>query len=328
MTDADVDGSHIRTLLLCFFYRQMYQLLKDGHVYVAQPPLFRVRTKSKTYYVQTEEEMKTQLLEKGLGDAVFDSRNSQIGVIEGETMRRLCTTLAMIEEAIVALERRGISLRDHAKRMDSAGLLPVFHVLLGRDEYWFSKRPELDAFLQEQEQQAGSELSVKTDHAAEVDAAAANGHATETNGKVMPQLHMAELHEVRTINSALNDLKAMGFDIQSLIPQERTGSQESRYVLRRGDAETGIEDLRGLLAAVRDAGQKGLHVTRFKGLGEMNAEELRDTTLDPTNRTLVQVQMRDAGAADEMFRGLMGDHVEPRREFIEKHALEVKNLDV
>ena len=328
MTDADVDGSHIRTLLLCFFYRQMYQLLKDGHVYVAQPPLFRVRTKSKTYYVQTEEEMKGQLLEKGLGDAVFDSRNSQIGVIEGETMRRLCTTLAMIEEAIVALERRGISLRDHAKRMDSAGLLPVFHVLLGRDEYWFSKRPELDAFLQEQEQEAGSELSVKTDHAAEVDAAATNGQATEANGKAMPQLHMAELHEVRTINSALNDLKAMGFDIQSLIPQERTGSQESRYVLRRGDAETGIEDLRGLLAAVRDAGQKGLHVTRFKGLGEMNAEELRDTTLDPTNRTLVQVQMRDAGAADEMFRVLMGDHVEPRREFIEKHALEVKNLDV
>src|SRR5690606_9235401 len=163
---------------------------------------------------------------------------------------------------------------------------------------------------------------------ADVEAAATNGQATETNGQAAPQLHIAELHEVRTINSALGDLKPMGFDIQSLIPQERTGSQESRYVLRRGDAETGIEDLRGLLTAVRDAGQKGLHVTRFKGLGEMNAEELRDTTLDPKNRTLVQVQMRDAGAADEMFRILMGDHVEPRREFIEKHALEVKNLDV
>jgi DNA gyrase subunit B len=149
----------------------------------------------------------------------------------------------------------------------------------------------------------------------------------DTNGKG-PHLHIAELHEVRTINSALTELKAMGFDIQSLIPQERTGSQESRYVLRRGDAETGIEDLRGLLSAIRDAGQKGLHVTRFKGLGEMNAEELRETTLDPSNRTLVQVQMRDAGAADEMFRILMGDHVEPRREFIEKHALEVRNLDV
>jgi DNA gyrase subunit B len=89
-----------------------------------------------------------------------------------------------------------------------------------------------------------------------------------------------------------------------------------------------LEDLRGLLAAVRAAGEKGLQVTRFKGLGEMNAEELRDTTLDPTYRTLQQITMRDAGAADEMFRVLMGDKVEPRREFIEKHALEVRNLDV
>ena len=120
----------------------------------------------------------------------------------------------------------------------------------------------------------------------------------------------------------------MGFDIQSLIPQERTGTEEPRFVLRRGEHDTGIEDLRGLLAAVRAAGEKGLTITRFKGLGEMNAEELRDTTLDPANRTLLQVTMEDAGAADELFRILMGDKVEPRREFIEKHALEVRNLDV
>jgi DNA gyrase subunit B len=327
MTDADVDGSHIRTLLLCFFYRQMYQLLKEGHVYVAQPPLFRVRAKSKTYYVQSEEEMKTQLLEKGLSDAVFDPRDGR--TIEGAAMRRLCVTLATIEEAIVALERRGISLREHAKRLDSAGRLPVFHVLLGREEHWFGTRQELDAFLQDHEQKTGHEPSVKTDQGeATGEAPPVNGHATDGNGVAAAHLHIAELHEMRTINGALNELKQLGFDIQSLISQERTGSQESRYVLRRGDAETGIENLRGLLTAVRDAGQKGLHVTRFKGLGEMNAEELRDTTLDPNNRTLVQVQMRDAGAADEMFRILMGDKVEPRREFIEKHALEVRNLDV
>ncbi len=328
MTDADVDGSHIRTLLLCFFYRQMYQLIKKGHIYVAQPPLFRVRTRNKTYYVQSEEEMKSQLLEKGLGDAAFDPRDGR--TIEGDAMRKLCTALATTEEAIVALERRGISLREHAKRVDASGRLPVFHVLLGRGEHWFGTRQELDTFLQEQEQQAGGELAVKSEPGAPSgELPAANGQpAADTNGKVATQLHIAELHEVRTINSALSNLKAMGFDIQSLIPQERTGSQESRYVLRRGEDEKGIEDLRGLLSAVRDAGQKGLSVTRFKGLGEMNAEELRDTTLDPNNRTLVQVQMRDAGAADEMFRVLMGDHVEPRREFIEKHALEVRNLDV
>ena len=98
--------------------------------------------------------------------------------------------------------------------------------------------------------------------------------------------------------------------------------------MRRGENEIGIADLRGLLAAIRAAGEKGLQITRFKGLGEMNAEELRDTTLDPTNRTLLQVRMEDAGAADDMFRVLMGEKVEPRREFIEKHALEAKNLDV
>ena len=113
-----------------------------------------------------------------------------------------------------------------------------------------------------------------------------------------------------------------------LIPQERTGSDRPRYVLRRGEHEVSLEDLRGLPSAVREMGQKGLHVTRFKGLGEMNAEELRETTLDPANRTLVKIQMQDAGAADDMFRVLMGDKVEPRRDFIEKHALEVRNLDV
>ena len=120
----------------------------------------------------------------------------------------------------------------------------------------------------------------------------------------------------------------MGFDIDSLIPEERTGLEEPRYLLRRGELVTGLDDLRGLLAAVRAAGEKGLQITRFKGLGEMNAEELRQTTLDPANRTLLQVKMDDASAADDLFRILMGDKVEPRREFIEKHALEVRNLDV
>ncbi len=116
MTDADVDGSHIRTLLLCFFYRQMFQLVANGHVYVAQPPLFRVRSKSTTYYVQSEEAMKAQLLEKGLGDAVLEPGDGR--QIQGEEMTRLCFTLASMEEALIALERRGISLRTHAERAD------------------------------------------------------------------------------------------------------------------------------------------------------------------------------------------------------------------
>jgi DNA gyrase subunit B len=337
MTDADVDGSHIRTLLLTFFYRQMYGLVKAGHVYVAQPPLFRVRRKKETYYVQTEEEMKTQLLEAGLQDAVFEPGDGR--VIAGAEMERLCHLLSSLEDSLVALERRGISLRSHALRQDpQSGRLPVYHVYLGHEEHWFTARPELDAFLASQEQAAGAELDVG-------DPSAGNGHGSDGDssegdlpenaggpgidgGAASTRVRIVELHEVRSINNQVAELRRMSFDLSSLIPQERTGVQEPRYHLRRGDQTRGLEDLRGLLAAVREAGEKGLQVTRFKGLGEMNAEELRQTTLDPENRTLLQVRMEDASAADDLFRILMGEKVEPRREYIEKHALEVKFLDV
>ncbi|NQT39006.1 MAG: DNA gyrase subunit B, partial [Planctomycetes bacterium] len=315
--------SHIRTLLLTFFYRQMYPLITRGHVYVAQPPLFRVRKKRKVHYVQTEEEMKTQLLEAGLADAVFEPGDGR--TIGGAEMERLCRALALLEESLLALERRGISLRAHAIRQDPAsGQLPIYHVFLGQREFWFPTRASLDEFLAEEEEATGEELSL-TDAPAEDGSAGTNG-----NGDVPPEkrLHIVELHEVRSMNKQLADLREMGFEIDSLIPQERTGVEEPRYLLRRGETATGLEDLRGLLAGVRAAGEKGLQITRFKGLGEMNAEELRDTTLDPANRTLLRVRMEDAGAADDLFRILMGDKVEPRREFIEKHALEVRNLDV
>ena len=330
MTDADVDGSHIRTLLLTFFYRQMYELVKAGHVFVAQPPLFRVRRKKETYYVQTEEEMKTQLLEAGLQDAVFEPGDGR--VIAGAEMEHLCRLLSSLEDSLVALERRGIGLRSHAMRQDPvSGRLPVYHVYLGHEEHWFTTRVELDAFLALQEQAAGAELDAG-------DLSSGNGHGTNGDSPdgegsgledaASTRVRIVELHEVRSINNQLAELRRVQFDLSSLIPQEHTGVQEPRYHLRRGDQTRGLEDLRGLLAAVREAGEKGLQVTRFKGLGEMNAEELRQTTLDPENRTLLRVRMEDASAADDLFRILMGEKVEPRREYIEKHALEARNLDV
>jgi DNA gyrase subunit B len=334
MTDADVDGSHIRTLLLTFFYRQMFELVKGGHVYVAQPPLFRVRSKSNTYYVQTEEEMRMQLLDMGLADAVFDPADGRL--IEGEPMTRLVRTLATLEEAIIALERRGISLKIHATRQDTSGRLPVYHVYLdGRDE-WFTTREDLDNFVAQQEKAAGGKVNVDVGLPTTPQSQApqangqptADGEAASAAMRDAERIRIVELHEVRTINTMLGDLQKLGFDIEALIPQERTGIEEARYKLRRGESETGLEDLRGLPAAIRAAGEKGLQITRFKGLGEMNAEELRETTLDPGNRTLLQIRMEDASGADDLFRVLMGDQVEPRREFIQKHALDVRNLDV
>ncbi len=339
MTDADVDGSHIRTLLLTFFYRQMYDLVRGGHVYVAQPPLFKITHKKQVYYVQTEAEMNAQLLESGLKDAIFEPGGGR--TIAGAEMERLCRTLAALEDSLVALERRGISLRAHAVRQDPVtAQLPIYHVFIGQTEHWFASRKKLDEFLEQQELESGKELKLTEDAAsaaapappAEGDGAAegqadGNGHPGGAPG-TPGRLHIVEFHEVRSINSQLAELRKMGFEIDSLIPQERTGMEDSRYLFRRGESTVGLDDLRGLLTAVRSGGEKGMKVMRFKGLGEMDPEELRDTTMIPANRTLLQVTMEDAGAADDLFRILMGDKVEPRREFIEKHALEARNLDV
>ena len=313
MTDADVDGSHIRTLLLCFFYRQMYQLIEQGHVYVAQPPLFRVKDKRNVYYVQTEEEMKQRLMARGMTDVSFVSEDGS--EIVGDDMETLCSTLSSMEEAITALERRGINLKIHGERMDpTTGRLPVFHVFVGQNEHWFVSRKEMDEFMKKYQESTGKELSVD-----------ANGEHEESDED---RIQINEFREVRTINSGLTELDKLGFNLDSMMPQERTGIEVPRFILRKGDNEIGVSDLRGLLAAIRAAGEKGMTLTRFKGLGEMNAEELRETSLDPENRTLFQVSMANAADADDMFRVLMGDKVEPRREFIEKHALEVRNLDI
>ena len=336
MTDADVDGSHIRTLLLCFFYRQMYQLVADGHVYVAQPPLYRVTHGRSKYYVQTDEEMKSQLLERGLRDTVFEAEDGRR--VEGDAMRSLCVTLASIEDAILALERRGVSLRVHAQRLDGVkNQLPSWLLTHENEEHWFHSTDEVEKHLNEHnlvldDETNGDSDTGDVDAENNVDAATDGDNETasedkSTDGKSIA--HLAELFEVRTINSGIKELAEQGFSIDDLIPADRTGMTTPRFELVRGeDMRRPLADLRELLPEVRAAGEKGLQVTRFKGLGEMNAEELRETTLDPENRTLIKVKMEDAGAADEMFRLLMGDKVEPRREFIEKHALDVRNLDV
>ena len=201
MTDADVDGSHIRTLLLTFFYRQMYDLVRGKHVYVAQPPLFKITHKKQTHYVQTEVEMNAMLLESGLKDAVFEPGDGRR--IEGAEMEKLCRTLAALEDSLVALERRGVSLRAHAARQDmNTGRLPMYHVFVGHGEHWFATREALDEFLAKQEQESGAELKLSDESAA---ARPATSMATrwqegeEENGPAPPhRLHIVEFHEIRS----------------------------------------------------------------------------------------------------------------------------------
>ena len=194
MTDADVDGSHIRTLLLCFFYRQMYELVARGHVYVAQPPLFRVQQGKKRYYIQSEGEMKSRLLERGLNDTVFEAEDGRR--VEGEQMRALCTTLAAMEDSILALEQRGFSLRTHALRIDpTTNKLPALLLTHGNEEHWFQTQDEVEKYLNEHDLSLDVEQEIEEEEATDEEA--------REQAPVKSLAHLAEVLEVRTINSGL-----------------------------------------------------------------------------------------------------------------------------
>jgi DNA gyrase subunit B len=324
MSDADVDGQHIRTLLLTFFYRQMPLLVARGHIYVARPPLYKVTEKKNVRFVQTADEMQRQLIERGLKGtklAIFPrSGDGEPRRVEGAELANLLKMMTTLEEALSTLERRGINLASFLARLDPERGLPVFHVLVGGHEKWCHTRQEVDALRESERQRLGHDLVVEE--------APAAGHP---NGQSLPvdAFFEQELHEVRKINSGLAELKAFGLEKDDLLPPVRVAGREPpvRLKLESGDAGRTLSTLRELVTEVRRLGEKGLSITRFKGLGEMDPEELWDTTLDPDRRILLKVQLEDAAAADELFRTLMGDKVEPRREFIYKYAIEVKDLD-
>lgn len=325
MTDADVDGSHIRTLLLTFFFRHMRELIKQGCVYIAQPPLYRVQSKGgkgKPRYVQTHDQMRTELIALGReGRSLVVKEDG--AVFEGDIFERLVALLAQLEEPLETLERRGTSLRYLATHhLTPTGLLPRYRVFVGREEHWFADKAERDAFLQSEEAKRGTELRVADD----LSAADAGG---SEDSAATGALQMTDLHEVNTINKVLDQLRRdYGIAPKDLVPAgNRNGEPYFPFVIR-GDEDTPLSSLRELVFTLSKLGEKGLRLTRFKGLGEMDSDELWNTSMDPSSRTLLQVAMEDAAAADEIFRVLMGDSVEPRREFIEKHALEVRDLDV
>jgi DNA gyrase subunit B len=333
LTDADVDGQHIRTLLLTFFFRQMRKLVESGNVFVARPPLFKVTQKKEARFVQTREEMARELFARGLKDTglvVLASGGRESPeypkTLTGDELAKLIPLLYEIEAALVILERRGYTLEMFLPKASDAGLLPVFHVRLGAKDHFFHTQEEVDAFRVAESARLGQELAV-------ADEALAPG---ETVGKLTAEADeryrftVDEWHEVRALNRALGRLREAGFSRTDLVPLPRVAGREPpvRYALQHGESRKDLDHLRELVGEIRRLGEKGLTITRFKGLGEMDAEQLWETTMDPTRRTLLQVQLEDVAGANDLFTTLMGDDVEPRRDFIEKHALEVKNLDV
>ena len=331
MTDADVDGSHIRTLLLTFLFRHLRQLVQHGCVYIAQPPLYRVVQKGKSRYVQTHEEMMTELVDLGLDGSSLTCSDGT--VFDGDHVCKLVKLVSELEEPLETLERRGIDLRYLAtQHATDEGLLPRYRVFLGRQQHWFARKADVAEFLAREEARHGEELRV-ADEAEQVGGQppAEQPGETEREPVELPEatLQIVDLHEVRSINNTLHKLKDYGISLKDFLPVgNRDGERLFPFVIKNEDSRLPLASLRELLPTLRNMGEKGLRLTRFKGLGEMDAEELWETSMNPERRILLQITMDDATAADEIFRVLMGDHVEPRREFIEKHALDVQNLDV
>jgi len=322
MTDADVDGQHIRTLLLTFFYRQMPLLVEHGHIHVARPPLYKVTQKKQVRYVSTGEEMQTELMQRGMDGTSLvilpvPETNQERVTLEADRLGSLLKVVAKLEDHLITLEKRGLSLAALLERAQN-GLLPYYRVLLSGKENWFFTSAQVDEFRKQEQKKAGKEFL------------AGNEDQQQNNGTPPAEIFfLQELHEIREINKSIEELKTYGLQASDLVPPVRLAGREPvpRLVLMNGDHSKNLEHLRELIIEVRRIGEKGMTITRFKGLGEMDPEELWETTLDPRVRTLMQIKLDDAFKADEMFRTLMGDKVEPRRDFIHKYALQVKEID-
>ncbi|MGA2629935.1 MAG: DNA topoisomerase (ATP-hydrolyzing) subunit B [Terriglobia bacterium] len=300
MTDADVDGSHIRTLLLTFFYRQMPELVERGHVFIAQPPLYLIRKGKKVQYIHDEKEFRREVMRRATEDhAVEISDGAKKSKLEGGDLTNFLMALAEYVEIFAKLEKRFGDAR------------PVNSMLkaeLGK-KMELEDETKLDAIAKDLKAQ-GFKTTVKLDEEHNLYTLA---YSTET---------LAE----RTIDWE----QVSSADYRRLLDLHKRvrGFDKPPFVLSTNGAQITIENRVQLLEHVMTVGKKAFTVQRFKGLGEMNPNQLWETTMDAEQRTLLQVRVEDHVEADSIFTVLMGDAVEPRRQFIQENALEVKNLDI
>ena len=328
MTDADVDGSHIRTLLLTFFFRHMGELIRQGKVHLALPPLYQVTRNKKSQYVLNESEMSQVLTDLALASAVLVVRDENFKEqrrIEGQDLRRVVRMLSRLQELVTVSERRGIPfvkmLDERSKDPTGQNRLPT-HMLMwpeGRKLFWSEQ--EAHACIQ-------AEGLVLED---------ASQMGDRQNGDRTKIATVRELHENRELQELFSKLASFDISIENYSLQRQEAVTGEMLPTRYGwivdsqseNASTvDTPNVRSILHTLYEIGRRGIEVKRFKGLGEMNAEDLWETTMDPAKRTLKRVTWDVASEADSLFSTLMGEHVESRRAYIEEHALEVANLDV
>ncbi|MEW5911801.1 MAG: DNA topoisomerase (ATP-hydrolyzing) subunit B [Thermodesulfobacteriota bacterium] len=301
MTDADVDGSHIRTLLLTFFFRQMEELIKGGYLYIAQPPLYRMVDGKKESYVKDEPAMRALLLERACAELRLKVEGTG-QKLAGQRLVKQMEALSSYLETAERLIRRGWPM----------ALLQALIKAKVSSKNVFSdkaKAEELASFLAEQGMII-ERIDKDEEHSLFEIALSVPGEASQSAPVSWDLISGADYAQLYRLAESL------------------AGAEQGPYVLSRNGDDASLANARALLESLLAAGAKGLNLQRYKGLGEMNPEQLWETTMDPERRTLLQVKIEDFVAADDLFTTLMGDQVEPRRDFIYENALEVRELDI
>jgi len=321
MTDADVDGSHIRTLLLTFFYRQMPELIRRGFVYIAQPPLYQIARKKRVEYVDDDPQLNRILIQLGTEDVrlrnVADGRE-----FNERQLSEILELLVVLDKYVRALRRHGGDFGDFVEhRRPQTHELPrhLVKVRQGNDEtvHYFHVEEELRTFGE-----ANPDLRLFGEEETETASDKKNGQSGPTR-----RARHVEIHESKAIEDLLAKLARKGLNVEHFAAQD-----QPLFELVEGEGDRAqvkpLFSIPEILASVKEVGKRGLQIKRFKGLGEMNPKELFETTMNPARRKLLRIDLTDAVEAEEMFTKLMGDEVEPRRQFIEDNALNVRNLDI
>jgi DNA gyrase subunit B len=320
MTDADVDGAHIRTLLLTFLFRQMKGLIENGFVYVARPPLYKIKRRKTEQYIQDDAEMSKILLSLGCEDVKF-LRKSDNFIFNEEIIQKIIDQFLKLEMLGVGIQRYGCTLTRLLSQLDQeTKKLPRFLARIrtgNEEEIRFFVDTEAKAGFLESQNIDSENLEVIS-------------REIEVNGqKISQRISLHEIYETIEIEKIINECLNLG--INHTIFNDSLERSDFEIILNSGSGEKeekiGITSITKFLETIRKEGRKGLQIQRYKGLGEMNPKQLFETTMDHEKRSLIKVEIADAIAADNIFTMLMGEEVPPRRAFIEDNALNVSFLD-
>ncbi len=336
MTDADVDGSHIRTLLLTFFYRQMKPLIEAGSVYIAKPPLFKVRRRKKERYIDTEEQLDNYLSELGSEDIEIKDGSDQ--PVTKEVAMKLTEIFSKVQHASNGLHRYGIDPVKYFGMMNGDGKFPLALINVRENDgtttqkYVYTPEEEAEYIKATEERLTaiiGELPAIDAEAKVPEQGAAAGENVPESQAeleireKISSAVDLISIFESKHCEDIAIEIKKHNLSIDNLFE-----GSDKLFEVTSGEKVEQAKSLKDLFELIKKNGRQGLQIQRYKGLGEMNAEQLWETTMDPVTRKMIKVTMEDAVQAERMFTLLMGDIVEPRRDYIEKYAATVKDLDI